>query len=77
MLVIASLLPKTLRFHSGPKDSLAFAIPALSSILGPDVLEESYVCHLRAIRVYLERTQHLRRNRELFFVSHLAFFPEI
>ena len=45
------------------------AIPALAPTLDKSMKEDRSLCPVRALRYYLDKTQHLRQGKELVFVS--------
>ena len=64
--VIPSFLAKT-QLASAPP--LAIEIPALTTSLGPSLQEDAKNCPVRALRLYMERTRGLRKERKLLFIS--------
>ena len=65
--VIPSFLAKT-QLASSP--ALTMEIPALTSSLGPNLQEDAKNCPVRAVRLYMKRTTHLRKNRKLLFIPY-------
>ena len=45
-------------------------MPSLKQVLGPDLWasEDKFLCPVRALRVYLDRTKFFRRKRQLLFL---------
>ena len=74
--VVASFIAKTQILERGAKSLLSFEIKSMSSLLGSDFEEDQLLCPVRAIRIYLRRTKHLRVNQKLFFISPHSGFKE-
>ena len=51
------------------------AIPSLSKSLPQNETQDLSLCPVRALRIYVSRTQDLRRNKSLLFVSYRPSFP--
>ena len=51
-------------------------IPALAQILDPELEEDMSLCPVRALRVYLERTENLRQDKRLLFVAYKPSFSK-
>ena len=69
--VTPSFLSKTQLASSPP---LSFEIPALHTSLGPDMSNDSSLCPVRAIRMYMDRTQSSRGTKKLLFISYKKNF---
>lgn len=67
--VSLSFLPE---FRAKNQDSLSFSphlsVPSLTSILGPDD-EDRFLCPVRALRAYIERTAGFRGDKRRLFIS--------
>ena len=50
--------------------SKAILVPSLKETLGPDLwaTEDKFLCPVRALRIYIERTKFFRRKRQLLFM---------
>jgi len=66
--VIPSFIAKTQLRTSGGAALKPISIPALTS-LGPDMKEDRSLCPVRAIKIYLARTQHFRKGKLLLLMS--------
>ena len=49
--------------------SRSFTVQALSSILGADDIEDLSLCPVRALKIYVQRTQSFRARRKRLFLS--------
>jgi len=45
-------------------------IQSICDFVGPDLDRDRKLCPVRCIKAYVARTQHLRRDKKLFFVSY-------
>ena len=68
----ASFVSKTQIRSAGASSFSAVKIPALGPSLDPCLEEDRGLCPVRAIKIYLDRTQDLREDRHLLFVSYKA-----
>ena len=68
----ASFVSKTELRKSGASILAPVNIPALSPNLGPGLEKDRGLCPVRALKIYLERTQDLRVDKRLLFVSYKA-----
>ena len=71
--VIPSFMAKTQLVGSS---SLSFSIPSLSTVLGPGMEEDNLLCPIRALKIYVARTQRIRENKSLLFVSYKPGFTK-
>ena len=62
---------KTQMRKSGASVLAPIRIPALSSTLAPELQEDRALCPVRALKIYLSRTQTMRVGKELLFISFL------
>ena len=69
--VIPSFLAKT---QVSGSSCLSFSIPALSNVLSSGMEEDNLLCPVRALKIYLSRTQGIRENKTLLFVSYKTGF---
>ena len=67
---IPGFLSKTQLRQSGGSVLLPIRIPALSTILPPDHLQDRAMCPVRCLKIYLARTKHMRQNKHLLLISH-------
>jgi hypothetical protein len=44
-------------------------LPALTKVVGPDLIEDRSLCVVRAVKYYLSRTKEIRKGRQRFFIS--------
>ena len=72
----SSFLSKNQLDRDGPDSVAPVAIPALSPSLDKSLKEDRSVCPVRASRYYLDKTQKLRQNKELVFVSFKKSFSK-
>ena len=63
-------ISKTQPRTSGATAFEGVRIRALSSILGKDFPLDRKLCPVRALKVYLARTQHLRQGKKRLFISY-------
>ena len=68
----SAFVSKTQMRRSGASSLSAVKIPALHPLLGPGSEEDRGLCPVRALKVYLARTQDIRENRKLLFISYKA-----
>ena len=66
----ASFVSKIELMRSGASVFSAVKIPGLGPVLGPGLEEDLGLCPVRALKVYLDRTQELREDRQLLFISY-------
>ena len=64
-----SFISKTQVLGKGPKCVLSCTIPALDRHLSNGMAEDRFLCPIRALRFYLERSMSWREHKRLFFVS--------
>ena len=64
-----SFLSKNHLAKEGPDSMAPVVIPALAPTLDRSLKSDRFLCPLRALRYYLDRTSDLRQNKELVFVS--------
>lgn len=67
---IPSFIAKTQFRASGDSVLKKVKIPSLASSLGPGLDQDKKLCPVRCLKVYLSRTQDLRRNKQLLFISY-------
>ena len=72
----SSFLSKNQLARDGPDSVAPVVIPALSPSLDKSLKEDSSLCPVRALRYYLDKTQELRQNKELIFVSFKKGFSK-
>ena len=65
---ISKFICKTFR-HGQRFESVT--IPALTPVLCRDMTEERTLCPVRALKIYLARTQHMREGKDRLFISFL------
>ena len=65
-----NFVSKTQIRRSGASSFVAVNIPALGPVLGPDQEEDRGLCPVTALKVYLEKTQDIREDCKLLFVSY-------
>ena len=63
-----SFLSKNQLAKEGPYSVAPVVIPALASILDKSLKGDRFLCPVRALRYYLDRTSYIRQNKELVFV---------
>ena len=64
-----SFLSKNQQAKECPGSVAPVVIPALAPTLDRSLRYDSSLCPVRALRYYVDRTSHLRQNKELVFVS--------
>ena len=64
-----SFLSKNQLAKEGPGSVAPVVIPALAPTLDRSLRSDRSLCPVRALRYYLDKTSHLRQNKELAFVS--------
>ena len=64
-----SFLAKNHLAKEGPECVAPVVIPALAPTLDKSLKEDRSLCPVRALRYYLDKTQDLRKGKELVFVS--------
>ena len=64
-----AFLAKNQMASDGPDSIKPVVIPALTNILDPSLVEDSYLCPVRALRSYLSRTKSSRKGKHLLFIS--------
>ena len=64
-----SFLSKNQLAWEGPDIVAPVVIPALAPTLDRSLTEDRSLCPVRALRYYLDKTQDLRNNKELVFIS--------
>ena len=64
-----SFLAKNHLAKEGPECVAPVVIPALAPTLDKSLKEDRSLCPVRALRYYLDKTQDLRQDKELVFVS--------
>ena len=62
--------------QEGPDSVAPVVIPALAPTLDKSLKGDRSLCPVRALRYYLDRTQDLRQNKELVFVSFRKGFDK-
>ena len=73
---IPSFVSKTQFRSSGNSVLRDIRIPSLAHSLGQDLAEDRTLCPVRALKIYLARTQDMRRNKQLLFVSYRPSFEK-
>jgi len=70
----ATFVAKTqVRTHGASRlDSVT--IKSLSDFVGPDLDRDRKLCPVRCLKTYLARTQNMRKNKSLLFISHKPEF---
>ena len=71
-----SFLAKNHLAKEGPECVAPVVIPALAPTLDKSLKEDRSLCPVRALRYYLDKTQDLRRGKELVFVSFKKGFTK-
>ena len=71
-----SSLSKNQLARDGPDSVAPVVITALSPSLDKSLKEDRSLCLVRALRYYLNKTQELRQNKELVFVSFKKGFSK-
>ena len=64
-----NFLAKNQLASEGPESIKPVIIPALSNILDHSLVEDMSLCPVRALRIYLDRTKTLRKDKHLLFLS--------
>ena len=72
----SSFLSKNQLARDGPDSVAPVVIPALSPSLDKSLKEDRSLCPVRALHYYLNKTQELRQNKELVFVSFKKGFSK-
>jgi len=70
--VIPSFVAKCQLKGKGASAFKPLNIPALSTVVTPEMKEERALCPVRAIKIYLAKTQELRKGKALLLVSYKA-----
>ena len=65
----SAFLAKNQLASDGPSSVQQVVIPALSSIVDSTLTQDISLCPVRALRIYLDRTQSIRKGKDLLFVS--------
>ena len=71
-----SFLAKNHLAKEGPECVAPVVIPALAPTLDKSLKEDRSLCPVRALRYYLDKTQDLRQDKELVFVSFKKGFTK-
>ena len=71
-----SFLSKNQLAKEGPDSVAPVVIPALAPSLDRSLKGDRFLCPVRALRYYLDRTADLRQNKELVFVSFKKGFDK-
>ena len=72
-----SFLSKKQLAREGPESVASVVIPALAPTLDRSLKKDRSLCPIRALRYYLDKTQDLRSNQELVFVSFKKNFNKV
>ena len=71
-----SFLSKNQLAKEGPDSVAPVVIPALAPTLDKSLKGDKFLCPVRALWYYLDRTSDLRQNKELVFVSFKKGFDK-
>ena len=71
-----SFLSKNQLAKDGPASVAVVVIPAFTPTLDKSLIEDKSLCLVRALRYYLDRTNDLRTNKDLVFVSFKKGFQK-
>ena len=71
-----AFLAKNQLASDGPDLLRPVVIPALKPFLSSDLTEDMTLCPVRALRYYLDRTNELRRGKNLLFISFKEGFDK-
>ena len=71
-----AFLAKNQLASDGPDLLKPVVIPALKPFLSSDLTEDMTLCPVRALRYYLDRTNDLRRGKNLLFISFKEGFDK-
>ena len=71
-----AFLAKNQLASEGPTALKSVVIPALTTILDSNLTEDISLCPVRALKIYLQRTKELRKNKSLVFISFKPGFDK-
>ena len=66
---IPEFISKILLWTSGATAFKGITIKALSIVVGQDLPKDRKLCPVRALKIYLHRTQNMREGKKLLFIS--------